>query len=120
MNNFSLKLLAGVLAVIVWVIVNNIDKIVELISNIAVASNEQATAITQIDQAIGQVSDVVQSNSATSEQCAAASEELSNQAMRLRELISKFKLKAGEATYYRKHNVVNNESIISLGGFGKY
>ena len=74
-------------------IVNNIDKIVEIISEIATASNEQATAVAQIDQALGQVSQVVQSNSATSEQCAAASEELSNQADRLRELIAKFKLK---------------------------
>lgn len=74
-------------------IVDNIDKIVKIISEIATASNEQATAVTQIDQALGQVSHVVQSNSATSEQCAAASEELSNQAMRLRELISKFKLR---------------------------
>ena len=107
-------------------IVGNIDKIVELISNIALASNEQATAITQIDQAIGQVSDVVQSNSATSEQCAAASEELSNQAHRLRELISKFKLQSLNQPYYRESSFmveepVDNESIISLGsGFGKY
>ena len=43
--------------------------------------------------ALGQVSQVVQSNSATSEECAAASEELSNQAIRLRELIAKFKLR---------------------------
>lgn len=101
-------------------IVTNIEQIVGLISNIADASNEQATAITQIDQAIGQVSQVVQSNSATSEQCAAASEELSNQAMRLRELISKFKLRAAETTYYQSEVANNNESIISLGGFGKY
>ncbi len=107
-------------------IVENIDKIVNIISQIAIASNEQATAVTQIDQALGQVSQVVQSNSATSEQCAAASEELSNQAMRLRELISKFKLKEYEQPYYQKNSMetgmsINNESIISLGGgFGKY
>ena len=107
-------------------IVGNIDKIVELISNIALASNEQATAITQIDQAIGQVSDVVQSNSATSEQCAAASEELSNQAHRLRELIANFKLQSYNQPYYRETSFLeeekmDNESIISLGkGFGKY
>ena len=101
-------------------IVLNIEQIVGLISNIADASNEQATAITQIDQALGQVSQVVQSNSATSEQCAAASEELSNQAVRLRELIAKFKLRAGEHTYYQSEMIDNNESVISLGGFGKY
>lgn len=101
-------------------IVVNIEKIVELISNIADASNQQATAITQIDQALGQVSHVVQSNSATSEECAAASEELSNQAMRLRELIAKFKLRAAEITYYKDDSLSGNENINSLGGFGKY
>ncbi len=107
-------------------IVGNIDKIVNIISDIASASNEQATAVAQIDQALSQVSDVVQSNSATSEQCAAASEELSNQAMRLRELIARFKLKDMEQPYYQKNETVSNkrisnESIISLGNdFGKY
>ena len=101
-------------------IVGNIEQIVELISNIANASNAQATAITQIDQAIGQVSQVVQSNSATSEQCAAASEELSNQAIRLRELIAKFKLKAVETTFYKNDEFTSGENIISLGEFGKY
>ncbi len=79
----------------------NIDTIVEIISDIASASNVQATAVAQIDQALGQVSVVVQSNSATSEQCAAASEELSNQAMRLRELIGNFKLKEQNTMYYK-------------------
>ena len=97
-----------------------------IISNIASASNEQATSVAQIDQALGQVSQVVQSNSATSEQCAAASEELSNQAMRLRELIARFKLKDMDQPYYQNEKkvtkkLVNNESIISLGSdFGKY
>jgi methyl-accepting chemotaxis protein len=40
-----------------------------------------------------QVSEVVQSNSATSEEGAAASEELSGQALLLKEQISKFKLR---------------------------
>lgn len=107
-------------AIALETIVVNIEKIVELISNIAHASNEQATAITQIDQALGQVSHVVQSNSATSEECAAASEELSNQAMRLRELIAKFKLRAEEISYYKNDSLSGNENIISLGEFGKY
>lgn len=53
-----------------------------IINGIAESSNYQATAIAQIEQAISQVSQVVQTNSATSEECAAASEELSNQASR--------------------------------------
>jgi methyl-accepting chemotaxis protein len=42
---------------------------------------------------IEQIASVVQSNSATSEESAAASEELSTQAQMMKDLIGKFKLK---------------------------
>lgn len=64
----------------------------ELVNSIAEASNYQATAVAQINQAIGQVAEVVQTNSATSQECAAASEELSNQAVRMEELLSVYEL----------------------------
>ena len=50
-----------------------------IINGIAESSNYQATAVAQIEQAITQVSQVVQTNSATSQHCAASSEEFSNQ-----------------------------------------
>lgn len=75
---------------------DKISKIVvksaSLIKNIASASNEQATAIAQIDQGLSQVSTVVQTNSATAEESAAASEELSGQSETLKQLVSEFKL----------------------------
>lgn len=96
-----------------------------IINNIAESSNYQATAVAQIDQAIGQVSQVVQTNSATSEECAAASEELSNQAIRMRDLLSIYKLNTSSVPVEQEteHVVaeVVNEPVISLGeGFGKY
>lgn len=101
-----------------------------LINNIAESSNYQATAVAQINQGIGQVSQVVQTNSATSEECAAASEELSNQAVRMRDLLAIYKLDES-AVVSRYHELEENvgtvatedadEPIISLGeGFGKY
>jgi methyl-accepting chemotaxis protein len=63
---------------------------VEIIDEIAMASQEQATAIFQINQGIEQISTVVQTNAATAEESAAASEELSGQSNILKELISKF------------------------------
>ena len=98
-----------------------------LINSIAQTSNYQATAVAQIEQAITQVSQVVQTNSATSEQCAAASEELSNQASRMRDMLSIYNLgsqhvssAAGSANYSSSVSDAN-EQIISLGdGFGKY
>ncbi|NLO38449.1 MAG: HAMP domain-containing protein [Ruminiclostridium sp.] len=80
-------------------IVSDIDKVAELVSSIAVASNEQAAGIEQINQGIMQVSQVVQTNSATSEESAAASEELSSQATILNDMVSQFKLKQNIKTY---------------------
>lgn len=70
----------------------DIDKSVSVMNSIAEVAADQATSVTQIDQAIGQVSMVVQTNSATSQQCAAASAELLNQATTLKELMSNFRL----------------------------
>ena len=77
------------------VISEMIDKINGLSANISDASNEQASATSQIDDALTQVSQVVQTNSATSEECASASEELSGQARGLEITLSRFKLKDG-------------------------
>jgi Methyl-accepting chemotaxis protein len=74
-------------------IVDGVTKAANLVGEIAVASNEQATGIFQVNQGIMQVSDVTQTNSATSEESAAASEELSSQAEVLREQVSRFNIK---------------------------
>lgn len=110
--------------------VTDLEGCIDQIAAIASACNQQATAVAQINQALNQVSQVVQTNSATSEQCASASEELSNQAVALRNMISKYKLKnvTGRNPVYEQslgstagQEVVNSESVISLdGNFGKY
>lgn len=74
-------------------IVESASKSAALVSNIAAASNEQASAIAQIDKGVKQISNVVQSNSEISEESAASSEELSNQAEALMNLVRRFKLK---------------------------
>ena len=103
----------------------------KIVNNIAEASNYQATAVAQINQAINQVSQVVQNNSATSEECAAASEELSDQAIHMRDMISIYNLgeSSGQGQIAVSENRTEkihmqsnpNEQIISLGeGSGKY
>lgn len=69
-----------------------VKKSESLITDIAEASNFQATAIAQLNQALEQVSQVVQTNSATSEECAAASQELTEQAARVKEMVAAYKL----------------------------
>lgn len=105
-----------------------VERSENLITGIAEESNYQATAIAQIDQAVEQVSQVVQNNSATSGECAAASVELSNQASRMRDMLSVYTLANGNSemsfggmTNSYRNISDRNEQIISLnGGFGKY
>ena len=81
-------------------IVTEVASAAGLVEAIAVASNEQAAAVEQLNQGIQQVSQVVQNNAATSEEGAAASEELSSQAEILKETIGTFKVKQ---QYQSKH-----------------
>ena len=63
-----------------------------LMSTVVEAVESQTTAIIQVTEGIDQISAVVQTNSATSEECAAASEELSSQANIMHQLMSEFKV----------------------------
>ncbi len=80
-------------------IVDGVTKAAALVGDIAAASNEQASGISQINTAIELVAQVIQTNSATAEECAAASEELSSQAELLKESVMKFKLKKIKPVY---------------------
>ncbi len=69
-----------------------VSEMVTTINQIAKATEEQAEGIKGISSEIEQISNVVQTNTATSEESAAASEELSGQADALHVLVDKFKL----------------------------
>ena len=73
-------------------VADNSKIITEDVTNIAVTLETQASEIKQINEGIEQINDVVQTNSATAEECAAASQEMSNEAENLREMIRKFKV----------------------------
>lgn len=74
-------------------IVSKTTTVSELVEDISAASNEQTTAIVQINNAIEQVAQVVHTNSATAQESAATSQELFSQAQNLKNLIGNFKLK---------------------------
>ncbi len=73
-------------------VVVNSREITEKVTDIAVTLEEQNEAIRQINHGVEQINDVVQTNSATSEECAAASQEMNSQAEHLTELIDKFRV----------------------------
>ncbi len=74
-------------------IVERISESNRITGEIAMSSEEQSAGITQVNDGIGQVAQVVQQNSATAEESAAASEELNGQSTMLKELVAEFKLR---------------------------
>ena len=76
---------------------NSVSKSTEevntLIEKISAASSKDLEGITSLNQGLQQISSVVQANSATAEQSAAASEELTGQANKMNELVERFQLK---------------------------
>ncbi|HEY9062434.1 MAG TPA: methyl-accepting chemotaxis protein [Pseudobacteroides sp.] len=104
-------------------IVESSTKVAGLVGDIATASNEQASGITQINIGIEQVSKVIQINSATAEESAAASEELMMQAKLLNDNMARFRLRGShnsgslaEAVQPRRNA---NDSPKTIKGKGK-
>jgi methyl-accepting chemotaxis protein len=78
-------------------VVASIQRVTDIMAEISAASQEQTTGIEQINQAISQMDNVTQQNAGLVEEAAAASEALQNQASRLAELVSVFRLGDGTA-----------------------
>lgn len=103
--------------------------VVKSIGEIEASSTEQASAIEQINQGLLQVSTVVQTNAATSEESSAASEELAAQAQILQEEIGKFKLckenesfhmSGGDRTNIKNHSQEPYTSLSKSNPYEKY
>jgi methyl-accepting chemotaxis protein len=73
-------------------IVSSITRVTDIMSEITSASAEQSDGIEQVNTAITQMDQVTQQNAALVEQAAAAAESMQEQAARLSEVVSIFKL----------------------------
>ncbi len=73
-------------------VVQMISEVNNLVQEVADASNHQSAALTQINEGFEQISVSVQTNSATAEESAASSEELSGQANMLEEMVKKYNI----------------------------
>lgn len=74
-------------------IFNGIDQTTELVSEIAIACNEQAQGAEEINQGISSIDEVTQMNKETAQDSATAAEQLSHQANELEKILARFKLK---------------------------
>ena len=73
-------------------VVESVKIVDESIQKISMASSHQSEAISRVKLGVEQISGIVRTNSATAEESAAASEELSGQAQTLKKLVEKFQL----------------------------
>ena len=71
-------------------VVKKSTETLSVVNNITEASERQAVAVEEVVIGMDQINTVVQSNSATAEESAAASEELNGQANMMKELVDKF------------------------------
>ncbi|ASL43668.1 Methyl-accepting chemotaxis protein II [Burkholderia sp. AD24] len=77
-------------------ILQAVQRVTDIMGEIAAASEEQSTGIAQVGRAVTQMDEVTQQNAALVEQAAAAAASLQDQAGRLRDTVSAFRV-AGEA-----------------------
>ena len=68
------------------------QRVADLMGEIAAASNEQSQGIGQVNQSIAEMDDVTQQNAALVEEAAAAAGSLQEQSARLAEVVAVFKL----------------------------
>lgn len=73
-------------------IVESAEKTSALVRAVSEGSQTQAKSVGEVEQGVEQITTVVQTNSATSEESAATAEELSSQAVMMRQLIDQFKV----------------------------
>ncbi|XDD46919.1 methyl-accepting chemotaxis protein [Leptospira sp. WS39.C2] len=114
-NSVSLAAEAGR---IIEQIVPSINRTAELVSGIAVSSKEQSAGISQISMAMTQMDQTTQVSASASEELAATSNELKEQATHLMEIMeSLVKLNTRQITNQKKMNSAELKNIASE--FGK-
>ncbi len=78
-------------------VVNQVQRVADLIGEISSSAFEQTSGIGQVNDAVTQLDQVTQQNAALVEESAAAAESLKQQASRLTEMVQVFKLAPGMA-----------------------
>jgi methyl-accepting chemotaxis protein len=79
-------------------IVGSVEKVSDLIAEIAAASREQSSGIEQVNTAVSQMEHVVQQNASLVEEATAATESMKGQADSLLQTVARFHLGDGQAS----------------------
>jgi methyl-accepting chemotaxis protein len=91
-------------------LVPSIKKTADLVQDVAAASTEQSSGVTQINQAMAQVDTVTQRNASSAEELSSTAEELAAQSEQLQQLMTFFRV-AGEQSAHRKNDSQQHVSM---------
>jgi methyl-accepting chemotaxis protein len=93
-------------------IVPEIKRTAELVQEIAAASAEQDSGISQINNAMNQLDQITQQNAAGSEELASASEEMSSQSEQLKQMMNFFKVDAAENSVFSMKPAIHSSTNV--------
>ncbi|CAM2145280.1 Methyl-accepting chemotaxis citrate transducer [Pararobbsia alpina] len=84
-------------------LVSAVQRVTDIMGEIAAASEEQSRGIEQVNRAVTQMDEVTQQNAALVEEAAAAASSLQDQAGRMREVVAVFRVGAQDGTGDLRH-----------------
>jgi len=88
-------------------VVASVRQVADIVSEITAASSEQSDGISQVNLAITDMDQTTQQNAALVEEAAAAAEAMQEQAARLSEVVSQFKLLGQDQIAYASRSAVD-------------
>ena len=100
---------------------DSVAKVTDIVSEINASSQEQAAGIDQVNKAIAEMDEVTQQNAALVEEAAATSDTLADEARRLNDLMTYFKLRDGTVVSHEAvhQNRMKQASMSGRSGFVK-
>ncbi len=103
------RVISGEVAGSLTEIVSAAGKVNDIVSEIAIASQEQARGIEQVNKAVSEMDKVVQVSAANAEESSSAAEELSGQSDELTGLVARFQVERETARRISKREVLSPE-----------
>ena len=94
-------------------VVTSVQRVADIISEIAAASAEQTTGIDQVNQAVTSMDEVTQQNAALVEEAAAAAESLLEQANQLSDVVSVFKVEGASNERRATHSPMRSSKPVA-------
>jgi len=94
-------------------IVDAVRRVTDIMAEIAAASDEQSKGIQQVSMAVTEMDNVTQQNASLVEEASSAAASLEEQAARLTQAVSAFKLSAGPATTVKTREVSGKPAVLA-------